>query len=192
MDPFIGKELSKLRYHAETLKGMVYEDCTFEDCVFDATTFDHCRIHNCIFHNCSFVMPQSRYTDMRFCTFWNCSLISVDFASFVSDEYIRDPVSSLEDCNLKYCSFHGMDFKEMDLSGNRFTRCSFEDCDMEGASFKGCDLNGTSFAFCDLRKADLRNASGYAVDIFNNKLKEAKFSSPEALSLLSGLDIEID
>ena len=182
MDPFIGKELRKLRYHGETLKGMVYEDCTFEDCVFDATSFDHCRIHNCIFHNCSFVMPQSRYTDMRFCTFRNCSLISVDFASFVSDEYIQDPVSSLEDCNLKYCSFHGMDFKETDLPGNRFTKCSFEDC----------NLNGTSFAFCDLRKADFRNASGYAIDIFNNKLKEAKFSSPEALSLLSGLDIEID
>ena len=44
---------------------------------------------------------------------------------------------------------------------------------------------------CDLRKADFRDATGYKVDILGSRLKDAKFSLPEAVNLLADLKIKL-
>ena len=44
---------------------------------------------------------------------------------------------------------------------------------------------------CDLRKADFRDAAGYKVDILGSRLKDAKFSLPEAVNLLADLKIKL-
>jgi len=47
------------------------------------------------------------------------------------------------------------------------------------------------FFQCDMRKANFKEASGYKVDIFGCKLQDAKFSLPEAVSLLGDLRIKL-
>ena len=44
---------------------------------------------------------------------------------------------------------------------------------------------------CDLRKADFRDATSYKVDILGSRLKDAKFSLPEAVNLLADLKIKL-
>ena len=112
--------------------------------------------------------------------------------SFVDDEYIREPVSSLQDCRIKYCLFNDMSFPGYDFSSNEFSKCEFTECNLSKAVFARCRLEETSFSNSDLRGADFRRADGYVIDIHNNKLKGAKFSSPEALDLLASLQIEIE
>lgn len=44
----------------------------------------------------------------------------------------------------------------------------------------------------NLTKADLRQAKNYSIRPDSNKIKKAKFSLPEAMLLLYGLDIELE
>lgn len=192
MKEYSGMTLEELRYWAEEVEDTSFDECVFRHCMFDAATFVRCRFISCTFMECSFVTPASRYTDMRFCAFEDCRMIGMSFMSFVNDEFIRDPVSSLNGCRLKYCDFHGMGLAGRNLSGNAYSQCSFSECDLKGAIFRGADLEGTTFSSCDLRNADFRDASGYAVDPITNKLKGSRFSFPEAMSILSGLGIIID
>jgi hydroxymethylpyrimidine pyrophosphatase-like HAD family hydrolase len=59
------------------------------------------------------------------------------------------------------------------------------------ANFKGVELHETEFYQCDLRKADFRDAAGCRVDILGSRLKDAKFSLPEAVNLLADLKIKL-
>ncbi|MBP0969112.1 MAG: pentapeptide repeat-containing protein [Oscillospiraceae bacterium] len=193
MPSFSDKEYRELKYTAgDVISDMSFENCSFLNCVFDACTFERCVFSSCSFTSCSFVSPMPKNTDMRFCDFRRCRIIGVSFMSFVDDEYIRKPVNSMLECRLKYCLFHDMSFPDYDFSSNEFSQCEFTECALNGAVFRKCDLAGTSFSNSDLRRADFRQADGYVIDIFNNKLKDARFSSPEVLNLLSSLHIEIE
>jgi len=64
----------------------------------------------------------------------------------------------------------------------------FAKCEMQMVNFMGTELHETEFYHCDLRKADFRDATGYKVDILGSRLKDAKFSLPEAVNLLASED----
>lgn len=63
---------------------------------------------------------------------------------------------------------------------------------LKGADFSGTDLKKSTFQDCDLSKADFRGAKNYFISTESNKIKKAKFSMPEAVSLLGNLDIMIE
>lgn len=193
MQHFSDREFTDLRYSAsDKVADMSFDNCTFRDCSFDTCTFERCVFHDCTFISCGFICNTAVNTDMRFCSFRRCMLLAMSFMSFVNDEYIRQPVTSLEECRISNCLFNDMSFPRYDFGGNQFSRCEFTECDLREAVFAGCSLGGSSFSNSDLRKADFRRAEGYVIDIFNNKLRGARFSTPEALDLLAGLNIEID
>ena len=60
------------------------------------------------------------------------------------------------------------------------------------SSFSECKLDKTQVSDCDIRNADFRGAVGYQIDIVTNRLKGARFSFPEVVSLLNGLGIKIE
>ncbi len=65
----------------------------------------------------------------------------------------------------------------------------FRETDLAQANFKGTDLADSLFVATDLTEADLSQARNYRIDPSQNIVKKAKFSLPEAMSLLYGLDI---
>ena len=85
-----------------------------------------------------------------------------------------------------------MNFNRFDFSdGNEIVASMFAKCEMQSANFKGVELHETEFYQCDLRKADFRDATGYKVDILGSRLKDARFSLPEAVNLLADLKIRL-
>lgn len=85
-----------------------------------------------------------------------------------------------------------MNFNRFDFSdGNEIVGSMFAKCEMQSANFKGTELHETEFYQCDLRKADFRDAAGYKVDILGSRLKDARFSLPEAVNLLADLKIRL-
>lgn len=85
-----------------------------------------------------------------------------------------------------------MNFNRFNFSdGNEIVGSMFAKCEMQLANFKGVELHETEFYQCDLRKADFRDATGYKVDILGSRLKDAKFSLPEAVNLLADLKIKL-
>jgi len=65
----------------------------------------------------------------------------------------------------------------------------FREADLSQADFSGTDLSDSLFLVTDLTQADLSRARNYRIDPSQNVVKKAKFSLPEAMSLLYGLDI---
>ena len=75
-----------------------------------------------------------------------------------------------------HCKAHEVDFRSTNLSE---------------ASLCFTDFSYSQFHQINLYKADFEDAFHYAIDIFSNKIKGARFSRDEAVSLLEGLEIEL-
>ncbi len=118
-------------------------------------------------------------------------MIGINWKDITVERGYSNPFSKLKECYLKYSSFLKMDIKKFDFGGNIIHDSMFDESCLKECKFKGCDLTQTRFNICDIRNADFREAKGYLVDITNCKIKGAKFSFPEAMSLLDSLDIKI-
>ena len=57
---------------------------------------------------------------------------------------------------------------------------------------QGCQLKNRRFEKNNLAFTDFRDDSDYMVDVQTNKVKNARFSYPEAVNLLTGLGIILD
>jgi fluoroquinolone resistance protein len=65
----------------------------------------------------------------------------------------------------------------------------FRQADLSEADFAGTDLSQSLFGDTNLSQADLSRACNYDIDPGLNVLRQARFSLPEALSLLHSMDI---
>jgi uncharacterized protein YjbI with pentapeptide repeats len=68
----------------------------------------------------------------------------------------------------------------------------FIETDLTNGVFKKTDLENSQFFKTNLSGADFSSARNYSIDVRNNILKKTRFSMPEALALLDGLDIIIE
>lgn len=67
----------------------------------------------------------------------------------------------------------------------------FRDCDLSKSILTSNDFKNTLFGNSNLIKADFTNSTNYTINVLENKVQGAKFSLPEAVSLLHGVGIEI-
>lgn len=187
---FEGEDFSE-----KELISLYFDNCQFESCDFSYASLIGCTFTNCTFLKCNFSLskvPQSYFDKVQFD---NCDMIGMDWTvgrwllGSRKQKYTF-PVS-FNNCRLNYSVFVGMN-----LSEARFVDCIvkeafFEDAIMAGCLLKNCDLEKSIFKNTDLRKADLSTAKNYDIDVTVNKTNRAKFSLPEALSLIYSLDIDI-
>ena len=135
---------------------------------------------------------RSTHSSVQSLDFEDCRLNEIEWAPLMSNGAFPDPIHTLKECSLKYNTFTEMNFNRFDFSdGNEIVGSMFAKCEMQLANFKGVELHETEFYQCDLRKADFRDATGYKVDILGSRLKDAKFSLPEAVNLLADLKIKL-
>jgi fluoroquinolone resistance protein len=92
-------------------------------------------------------------------------------------------------CTLNYSTFTGLK-----LPKAQFTHCvardvDFADADLSGANCTETDFSDSRFLHTNLTEADFTGATHYSIAVNLNTVKKAKFSLPEAMSLLYSLDI---
>ena len=178
-------------YRAEImLEKATYEewfDGSFTKCELDHTTLNECK-----FVRCEITGLRSTHSSVQSLDFEDCRLQEIEWAPLMSNGAFPDPIHTLKECSLKYNTFTEMNFNRFDFSdGNEIVGSMFAKCEMQLANFKDVELHETEFYQCDLRKADFRDAAGYKVDILGSRLKDAKFSLPEAVNLLADLKIKL-
>ena len=83
--------------------------------------------------------------------------------------------------NLKGAIFHECRMHEVDFFEAQLVKSSFRKCSLEAASFNKANLT----------EADFSLSYGYFIDVRHTKVTKAKFSLPEAVSLLHALEIVI-
>jgi len=184
---------SGLNEHEATFEGLDLTGCTFDACAFSRCTFYRCVFVDCTFRGCDLSLlkvPNSRFAEVRFSA---SKLIGVDWTVAGDNTTTKLSFSvGFEDCVLDYSSFFGLS-----LRGVLLTRCSakdvdFSEADLGRADCRGTDFTGSKFLHTDLSRADFRAARSYAIDPTANTVKQARFSLPEAVSLLRAFDVKVE
>lgn len=149
------------------IKGSKFIDCTFQQCNCSNSSFT-----NSSFRNSNFI--DSKLVGIN----WSSTqtLVELKFENSLMDYSVFQDMK-LSSAIFKNCSLKEVDFSQSDLSK---------------ASFSGSNLRHSSFTGADLSQANLTHAAEYSIDPNFTQIKKAKFSMPEAITLLKALDVIIE
>jgi uncharacterized protein YjbI with pentapeptide repeats len=169
------------------LDGKELEGCRFVGAQLAGARLSRCKLIDCSFDGCDLSNVALPVSILRGVTFVDSKLIGVDWTALQAASHLI-----FRRCVLNLGNFSGMDLR----------RCVFDSCvarelelahaNLSEADCRGSDFAGSVFLHTNLTKCDLRGARSYAIRPLDNVLKRAKFSMPEATSLLHGLDIVLD
>lgn len=166
-------------------------DCTFTGCSFVEATLKRCRFVHCTFRDCDLSLVQVPDSVFAAARFEACRLIGIDWTQANwSATRLGEPLRFV-DCDLHHSTFIGLALRRLQLEDCRAVDIDFREADLTRATFAGTDLAESLFLHTDLTRADLSRARNYHVSPSANTLTKARFSLPEALSLLYSMDIEL-
>ncbi|NGX58862.1 MAG: hypothetical protein KR126chlam3_00002 [Chlamydiae bacterium] len=119
--------------------------------------------------------------------FEECKIVGGEF--YKCEKTFFSP--QFKSCILMGCNFSDLKMKSVSFHGSKVKECYFTDTKLVEADFGEADLEGSIFHHADLSKANFKDAKNYSINPEANVLKKARFSAPEALSLLKFFDVEI-
>ena len=164
-------------------------DCAFLRCSLVESVFRKCRFVNCVFRECDLSLmqvPDSRFTSTRF---ENAKVVGVNWTEADWPQAgLGDPIGFLKSA-ISHSTFMGLSLTDMEIRDCIATDVDFREANLSRVDFTGTDLSGSLFSSTDLSEADLSRARNYQIDPGHNRLRQARFSLPEAMSLLYSLDI---
>lgn len=171
----------------EAIKSKSYEECEFIGSSFIRCTFGKCKFLNCKFVECvlSAVIPlDCRLNGVRFLS---SKVIGVDWTK-------AEKIRGLEfyQSQVNYSSFRLLALPKIKIVKCESKEVDFTETDLNHGDFKGTDFERSRFFKTNLAYANFEGAKNYYIDARVNTLKQTRFSLPEALSLLNGLDIILD
>jgi uncharacterized protein YjbI with pentapeptide repeats len=171
----------------ETIEGVEFEDCEFSKCSFVTCTFHACKFLDCKFIECRLSAIKPSHSRLIEVKFFASQVIGCDWTK-------ADAVEGLEftDCKMNYSNFRLTKLPRLKMINCEAKEADFIETDLTGGIFTRTDFENSRFFKTNLTNADFKGARNYAIDARNDILKKTKFSMPEALSLLNGLDIVIE
>lgn len=189
---YIEQTFRQISLEREMVQFTDFEDCVFDSCSFMETCFRKCRFLNCTFSACNLNLIQVDDSTFSRVNFENSKLVGINWT--VAKWPQKGMLNSIEfaDSVLNHATFIGLG-----LQKTRIIRCQARDVDFSDANMMLADLSDSDFEKSrfintNLTQADLRGAKNYQISPQLNRLKQARFSLPEAMSLLYSLDILLD
>jgi fluoroquinolone resistance protein len=174
------------------VRDVEFFNCTFERCTLPQCRFEHCTFDGCRFALCDLGVAKVRNSKVQDTTFTHCKMIGIDWTKLRPLAPHVALAATFDNCTLSYSSFYGMEAPRLVILACVAHEVDFGDADLHDASLARTDLMGSTFLHTNLGGADLRGASNYAIDARHNTLAKARFSLPEAVSLLQSLDIIVE
>ena len=164
-----------------------FANCTFQHCDFSNKIFDLAELIDCSFIDCNLSMTRFENSVLNHVHFLGCKLMGVDFGKCSKFSFFV----SFENCQMNYTVFHTNNLKNTLFQKCSLQEASFIGTNLQSAKFIECDLLHAIFDDTNLEKADFSKAQNYAINPEKNRLKGTKFALPDAIGLLSHLDISI-
>jgi fluoroquinolone resistance protein len=166
-----------------------FYDCVFIRCSFVESVFRNCRFVNCVFGHCDLSLvqvPESTFSSTRL---ESSKVIGVNWTQAAwPTTGLGNPIGFFKSA-ISHSTFIGLSLRGIQIKGCVAVDVDFREADLSQADFAGTDLSKSMFGNTNLTEADLSRARNYHIDPGQNVLRQARFSLPEAMSLLYSLDI---
>lgn len=184
---FVNQHFTDLTYSSKKLMDLEFENCTFEKCIFIECIFNNCRFVDCVFTECSISANIPLNSKFNAVCFKYSKVMGSDWTKAKSMHSLI-----FENCDISYSNFSFLKLHNLKLLECVAKETSFNEADLTGGDFQKTDFSQSIFSKTNLTGSDFRKAINYAIDFHFNTLKNARFSLPEAASLLNSLDIKLE
>jgi uncharacterized protein YjbI with pentapeptide repeats len=147
-------------------------------------------LRNCTLKDCDLSLMRMKEAVFSGVKFEDCKVVGVNWAEARWTQVgLLDPSIDFLNCTINYATFIGVKLKKA-----HFVKCiahdvDFSEADLTQADCRDTDFSESRFSQTNLTEADFTGATNYAINVTLNTVKKAKFSLPEAMALLYGLDI---
>lgn len=185
------EKFNKVDFSGVEISSKEFEGCTFNECDFSEAIFEHCNFVDCEFSNCNLSVANIKFSKFSEVSFRESKLIGVNWSSISLSKYAFDTPMKFYKCILNDSSFFGLNFHELIIEECKAHNVDFREGDFSRANFTYTDFTGSLFSSTNLTGSDFSEATNYDIDIFENNIKQAKFSRYEAVRLLDCLEIEL-
>lgn len=177
------------------IRGVHFDECSFANCNFSGSLLQGCVFRDCTFKNCDLGLARVDGSSFKGVEFRKCKLIGIDWTKAAwgkkGGSALLKPVDFYRSV-LNYSSFFGLEMEGIHLEQCTALEVDFSEADLSGASLKGTDFERSIFRGTNLEGANLVGAMNYVISPTLNNIKQARFSLPEAVGLLYGLEIVIE
>jgi fluoroquinolone resistance protein len=181
------EKFNKLSFFNEIIEATVFEECDFETCSFINCKFEKCKFLRCNLKECTLSAIDPHDTRFMEVKFSGSKVLGFDWAKAAKAEDL-----SFTDCQINYSNFKLLKVPNIKIINCQAKEVDFIETDMNHGTFKNTDFENSRFLKTDLSYSDFSGAKNYSINLLDNNLKKARFSLPEAISLLNGLDIIIE
>lgn len=185
---FVNEHFKEVAYKGEEISNE-FLDCTFSDCSFGEVLFKNCRFHDCVFSRCDLSLAKVVGSSFQNTRFEKSKVIGINWTLASWSKFLQKSPVHFYECVLDYSTFIGLSLKAIRIIECRARDVDFSEADLSEVDFSNTDLSGSHFRHTSLIKANFESASNYSIDVNLNEVSQARFSLPEAVSLLRSLDI---
>jgi uncharacterized protein YjbI with pentapeptide repeats len=176
-----------LDLRGQPLEGIEFNGCTFVSCQLagvrlKGTRFIDCTIKDSDLSNAD--VKGAGFCDVRV---FGSKLIGIDWTAATRVQHL-----AFERSVLSYGNFTALDLRKLKMTDCVVREAFLTEANLAEADCRRSDFAGARFSRTNLTKADFRGAQNYAIRADDNLIKKARFSLPEAVALLHGLEIRLD
>ena len=184
---YIDQRFEEIEMQASHVEDRSFDGCTFYKVNFSGTTFIRCRFLDCTFEQSELSNVNLLSSQLKNVKFKECKLVGINWTATTALMH-----TTWQNSILNYGNFSGLDLRKSILQNCVSREADYAETNLSESNLTGTDFTSSRFANTNLTKADLRQAKNYSIRPDSNKIKKAKFSLPEAMLLLYGLDIELE
>lgn len=182
---------NNVNLHKAQILSSEFYDCVFRECNFVESIFKKCRFVNSSFKSCDLSLIQVLESSFSVTRFEDSKVMGVNWAQADwPTTGLGKPLTFLRSA-ISHSTFIGLSLKDLKVKDCVAIDVDFREADLSQADFTGTDLSKSLFKDTILTEADLSQARNYDIDPGQNQLQGAKFSLPEAMSLLYSMDINL-
>ncbi|MBX3081305.1 MAG: pentapeptide repeat-containing protein [Anaerolineae bacterium] len=192
-DAYSSQEFKKVSLKQEVVRGKEFDSCTFTRCTFQETTFLNCKFNDCTFLDCNFKMVSLNGSTFLGTRFEQSELVGINWTETTwrtTKTLLNKPVDFVA-CVINYSVFIGLNLTKVNIVRCSAKNVAFDEANLTKADCSYTDFEDSRFVGTNLTEADFTGATHYAIDVRQNTVKKAKFSLPEAMSLLRYFDITL-
>ncbi len=190
-DEYLSKRFNSIDVSGSTITDKEFEDCTFTECDFSDVLFDKCKFIDCHFVKCNLSVVKLSYSKFSDVVFEECKVIGVDWTKATWPNLTTFAQVKFHKSILNDSSFYGLEMEELVLEDCKVHDVDFREGNFNEADFSGTDFLHSVFGKTNLTSANFAESTNYSIDVYDNRIKGAKFCRFEAVSLLESLEIEL-